>query len=87
MILGLVIGLVSGIVQFVLLAKFTGAVTGGAFSKKSVLFALSQFLLPMVVLLCCAAFLKKSLIWAAVGITVALVALSLVRFRLAKKNK
>jgi hypothetical protein len=80
MLIGLIIGVVSGAVQFLMLGRFTGSVTGGSFNKKTALFAAAQFFLPLVILLGCALFLRESLLWAAVGMTVALVSCSVVRF-------
>ena len=80
MLIGLIIGVVSGAVQFLMLGKFTGSVTEGSFSKKTALFATAQFLLPLAVLLGCALLFRESLLWAAIGMTVALVSCAVVRF-------
>jgi len=87
MLIGLIIGVVSGAVQFLMLGKFTASVTGGSFNKKSVLFAISQFFLPLVILLGCALLYRKGLLWAAIGMTVALISCSAVRFFLSNTNR
>ena len=84
-LLGFFIGAVTGTVQFFLLSKFTGALTGGKFGKKAVLFAVTQFLLPFAVLLICAFFLSDELLFAGIGIAAALVICAVVKFILASK--
>ncbi|MCL2125143.1 MAG: hypothetical protein FWH33_04050 [Oscillospiraceae bacterium] len=84
-ILGLIIGLVSGAAQTWMLTKFTKAATNGEFGKRTIIFGLCQFLLPLAVLLCCAFLISETLIWAAVGMVVILVGFSLVRFLTSKK--
>ena len=86
MIVGLIIGIVSGVVQFLLLAKFTSSVTGESFNKSSALFAIIQFALPLVVLVGCALFIDGSLLWAAIGMTVTLMLCAFVRFILSSKK-
>ena len=85
MVLGLIIGAVSGLLQFWMLAKFTKAVTGGGLDKKAALLGACQFLLPLVVLLGCAFLFYDSLLWAASGMVAVLVVCSTVRFLLNKK--
>lgn len=80
MLIGLIIGVFSGVVQFLILGRFTGAVTGGSFDKKAALLAVSQFLLPIAILFGCALIYRDGLLWAAVGMTVALVSCAFVRF-------
>ena len=77
---GLIIGACSGFLQFILLAKFAGAVTGEGLDNKTALLGAMQFFLPLVVLLCCAFLLYDSLVWAAVGMAASLVACALIRF-------
>ena len=80
LIIGLLIGAASGILQFWMLAKFTKAVTGGALDKKSALLGAGQFLLPLAVLLGCAFLLNDSLLWAAVGMVVALIVCAVAKY-------
>ena len=86
LLLGLIIGAASGFVQFCLLAKFTKAATGGAMSKKAVLFGVCQFFLPIAVLLGCAFLLRDALLWAAVGMAAVLIIGAFVKFILTKKQ-
>jgi len=85
--LGIAIGVVAGVIQFFLLMKFTGAVTGGKFNKKTVLFAITQFLLPFAVLLICAFFLEGELLLVGIGIASSLVLCAVVRFIMVSKAK
>ena len=80
MLIGLIIGAVSGVLQFWMLTKFTKAVTGGGFSGKTALLGVSQFFLPLIVLLGCAFLLNNALLWAAIGMIAALVVCALARF-------
>ena len=84
-LIGLIIGVVSGVVQFWMLAKFTKAVTGGGLDKKAALFGVCQFLLPLIVLLGCAFLFYNALLWAAIGMIAVLVVCSTIRFLLNKK--
>ena len=86
MLLGLVIGVASGLLQFRMLAKFTRAVTAGVMNSKTVFFGASQFLLPLAVLLGCAFMLGDSLLWAAAGMVGVLVVCSFTRFIAAHKQ-
>ena len=87
--LGFIIGAVSGAVQFFLLSKFTGSLTGGKFGKKAVLFAISQFLLPFTVLLLCAFLLSDKLLLVVGGMAAVLIGSAVIKFiitsRTAKK--
>ena len=78
--LGFGIGAVSGAAQFWLLSKFTGSVTSGKFSSRTVLFAVFQFFLPLAVLLCCALLLFESLIWTGIGMAASLIICAAIRF-------
>ena len=80
MLLGLIIGIASGAVQFLMLAKFTSSVTGGSFNKKTALFAVFQFALPFAVLVFCALFIQGGLLWAAIGMTASLMLSAFIRF-------
>jgi len=84
--LGLIIGVISGTVQFFLLSRFTGAVTKGKVNNKTVLFALTQFLFPFAVLVVCAFFIPDSLMWAGVGMGGALVASAVAKFILTARS-
>ena len=80
MLVGLIIGVVSGIVQYLMLTKFTKAVTGGTLGNMTVLLGVFQFFLPLVVLLVCAFVLTGALLWAAIGMAAALILCALARF-------
>jgi len=85
--LGFIIGAVSGVIQFFLLAKFTGAVTKGKISGKTVLFVITQFLLPFAVLFICAILLGvEALMMVGIGIAAALIISALVRFFMVSKS-
>jgi len=77
---GFIIGAASGAVQFWLLLKFTNAVTRGDISYKVAVFAISQFLLPIVVLICCALLLYQSLLFTGIGMTASLIICAVARF-------
>lgn len=77
---GLLIGAASGVGQFFMLSVFTRSITSGTISIKSVLFGVSQFFLPIVVLLCCALLFPKGLMWSAIGIAATLIGCSATRF-------
>jgi len=79
-LLGFVIGAVSGTVQFFLLSKFTGFITGGKSGKKTILFAVTQFLLPFAVLVLCAFLLSDELLLVGIGMAAALIVCAAVRF-------
>ena len=84
-LLGLIIGAVSGAAQVWMLARFTKAITGGGLDKITVLYGVCQFFLPLIVLLGCAFIIIDSLIWAAIGMAVILVGFSFIKFMLPKK--
>ena len=84
--LGFSIGAVSGVVQFLLLSKFTRSATGGKFNNKTVLFAVCQFLLPLGVLVGCAFLLREALIWTGAGIAGSLIVCAVVHFIIARKK-
>ena len=66
-LVGLIAGVASGAIQFWLLSKFTRSITGGVFGAKVVFFAVSQFLLPFVVLLVFAVLFPGGILWSGVG--------------------
>ena len=84
-LLGIVIGAASGTVQYFLLSKFTGSVTGGKFGKRTVLFAITQFLFPFSVLVICALFLSTELLMVGIGMAASLVICAVVRFFIVSK--
>ena len=84
---GLIIGAVSGAAQFWMLSKFTKAVTGGALNTKTVSLGLSQFFLPIIVLVGCALLFKDGLLWAAVGMICVLVGCAFVQFLRSHKQR
>ena len=70
--IGLVVGFISGGIQFWLLSMFTRRVTGAGPKAAAALLGLAQFLLPLPTLLAVAFFRKADLLPAAAGITAAL---------------
>ena len=78
--IGLLLGAVSGAVQFLLLSKFTSSVTGGEFNAKAALFGVFQFFIPVAVLTVCAFLFRDGLVWAGIGMAAVLVAGALFRF-------
>jgi hypothetical protein len=92
LLISLIIGAASGTLQFFLLTKFTGAVTGGKFGNKAVLFAITQFLLPLVVLLLSAFLLgeylpgENFLMWIGIGMAASLIISAVVRYILVAKS-
>ena len=86
-LIGLVIGVASGAVQFWMLSKFTRAITDGAINVKSVLFGMSQFFLPIVVLLCCALLFPAGLMWSGIGMAASLLFCAIVGFLITVKKR
>ena len=84
--LGFFIGAASGAVQFLLLSKFTAAITGGSVDNKAVILAVSQLFLPLIVLLGCALLHLGSLLWAGVGMAASLVICAAARFLFSLKK-
>jgi len=76
------IGVIAGVIQFLLLQLFTGTLSKskGKVSGRSVLFALTQFLFPFVVLVACAFLLVDSLMWVGIGMASALIICAVTRF-------
>ncbi|MDR2600085.1 MAG: hypothetical protein LBC73_07395 [Oscillospiraceae bacterium] len=79
-VLGFLVGILTGVLQYFLLSIFTGAVSGGKFGKKTVLFAIAQFMLPFVVLLISAFILDGNLLLVAIGAIIALITCAVTRF-------
>ena len=84
-IVGLLIGLVTGAIQFFLLFKFVTSVTGGKSSTKTIIFAITQFFFPFVILVICAFLIGDSLMWVGIGIASALIIGAIIRFVFASK--
>ena len=79
-IIGLVIGIASGFIQFLLLFNFVTSVTGGKMGRKTVIFAITQFLFPFTVLLLCGLFLIDTLMWVGIGMGAALITSAVIKF-------
>jgi len=85
-LIGLIIGVIFGLAQFWLLSKFTSTVSRGEFDKKTALFAVFQFLLPVAVLVPCAFLLPNGLLWSGVGMASTLIVCAIVRFLITLKS-
>lgn len=85
--LGFIIGAISGALQFWLLSKYTAAIISGQYGTKMILFAVSQFLIPLAVLLGCAFILFESLHWAGAGMAASLMACAAFRFLVSGKRR
>lgn len=85
--LGFVIGAVTGAVQYFLLSKFTGGLTRGKVTGKTILFALIQFLMPFIVLVAVAFLLRDQLVFTAIGMASALMISAIVKFIFVSKAK
>jgi hypothetical protein len=83
--LGLVIGLCCGVIQFFLLRRFVRSVTSGG--KPAVGLGILQLLLPAALLLGCAFFMPANLIWAATGIVIPVIGGSLIQLFLPGSRK
>jgi len=79
-LLGFIVGAVSGVFQFWLLTVFTRSISKGEVSKKAILAAVTQFLVPMLVLLLCSWLLRRELLWAGIGIAASMITLALIKF-------
>jgi len=84
-LLSIFIGLVTGAIQFYLLYKFVTSVTGGKAGSKTIIFAITQFLFPFVVLLLCAFLLTDNLMWVGIGAAASLITSAVIRFVFASK--
>ena len=84
---GFIVGVASGAIQFWMLSKFAFLLSGGIMNVRTVLFALAQFLFPFAVLLGCAFLIINDLIYAGVGIAATIITCALVRFIRAKKRQ
>lgn len=80
---GFLIGLCCGFVQFILLCRFTDAVTRDG--RIPILEAILQIFIPVITLLGCALLVQKELIWAASGIVSFLIIGAIIKF-IKKRN-
>ena len=85
-IIGLLIGIATGAVQFILLLKFVISVTAGKAGLKTLFFALTQFLFPFAILVVCAFLIYDSLMWAGIGIAASLITCGVVKFVFMSKS-
>ncbi len=83
--LGLILGLCCGVVQFIFLRRFVRSVSSGG--KPAVGLGILQLLLPAALLLGCAFFMPEDLVWAALGIVCPLILGSVVQFIRSGRNK
>jgi len=86
-IIGILIGIPTGAVQFFLLYKFVTSVTGGKFGSKTIIFALTQILFPFTVLVAVAFLLPDGLMWAGISMGAALICSAIVRFVMTSRTK
>jgi accessory gene regulator protein AgrB len=86
-IVAVVVGIATGVVQFFLLYKFVTSVTGGKAGIKTLIFAITQFLFPFVILLICAFLLPGGLMWLGIGAAASLVTCAIVKFVFMNKKK
>ena len=85
-IIGLIIGIASGFIQFLLLYNFVTSVTGGNTGRKTVIFAITQFLFPFAVLLMCGLFLTDTLMWVGIGMGASLITSAIIKFFIIGKS-
>ncbi len=86
--IGLLIGIVSGVFQFWLLSKFTKGLTTGKVDIRTALFGLVQFLLPIGILAGTAFLRRQDLLWTASGIVAALIIAAVFKYVVfARKTK
>ena len=85
-LLGLLIGIASGYVQFLLLYNFITTVTGGKSSSKTVIFAITQFLFPFAILVLCGFFLRDVLMWVGIGMGSSLIISAGIKFYIVSKS-
>ena len=90
-IIGLLIGITTGIIQFYLLFKFVTSVTGGKSGSKTLIFAITQFIFPFAILVLYAFLVGESLMWVGIGIASTLIIAAIIKFvfvaKSAKKQK
>jgi len=85
-ILSVLIGIITGVVQFYLLFKFVTTVTGGKSGNKTILFAITQFLFPFAVLVLCAFLLPETLMWVGIGAAASLIICAVIKFVFTSKK-
>ena len=78
--IGLLIGIVSGVFQFWLLTIFTKGITSGTVDIRHILLGLIQFFLPVGVLTGVAFLRRDELLWAGIGIAGALLIGAFVKY-------
>jgi len=78
--IGFVIGVISGGVQFWLLSKFTKLISAGKLSGAAIALGFLQFFMPMVILLGVAFTIRQELLWAGVGIVASLLICAVIKF-------
>ena len=86
-VIAAVVGLATGVVQFLLLYKFVTSVTGGKAGSKTLLFAITQFLFPFAILVICAFILPSGLMWLGIGAAASLVTCAVIKFVFMTKKK
>jgi len=86
-IIGIIIGLAAGTLQFYLLYKFVTSVTGGKMGTKTLIFAVTQFLLPFTVLVFIGFFMPDGLMWVGIGAAAALITCAVIKFISVSKQK
>jgi len=86
-IIAVFVGIATGVVQFLLLYKFVTSVTGGKAGSKTVIFAITQFLFPFVILVIFAFLLPSGLMWLGIGAAASLVTCAVVKFVFMTKKK
>jgi len=90
-LLSILIGIITGVIQFYLLYKFVTSVTGGKSGIRTLIFAITQFLFPFAVLVICAFLLTDNLMWIGIGAAASLIICAVIRFvfapRFEKKEK
>jgi len=86
-IIAVIVGIATGVVQFFLLYKFVTSVTGGKAGIKTLIFAVTQFLFPFVILLTCAFLLPGGLMWLGIGAAASLITCAVIKFVFMTKKK
>ena len=81
----LIVGLITGTIQFYLLFKFVTSITGGKTGSKTLIFAITQFIFPFLVLIACAFLMGDNLMWVGIGIASALIIGAVIKFFLVSK--
>jgi len=84
-LIGFLVGVCSGALQFWLLTKFTGPAASVKKQHKTLFFALSQFLLPFCVLVGCAFFLSASMLWVGIGMAVSMIICAIIKLIISRR--